>query len=431
MTFANPIFLWGILGTLVPLAIHLWSKQDARVVLIGSIELLQEQESVKSRRLKLDEKVLLILRMLLILLLSLLAAGPRFELTSESEKRNLAILITPALAGAIDDYMPDETLNNARFVGIFKEGLPKWEPDKVYNQKEGDYWQLISEVERLREDSVIIISQQLLKNVKGKRPTTSKNIIWLQAGEEDVHKGIIKAREDSEGTRAWLAQSNTQQTKVTQLRITDQTPNSTIIKKGETFDSIRYQNQKNWLPIRKKESYVVGLVNHADFEGEQFYLKKALETINDHLEIDIQIKELQDGEQELSDLNLLIDLKNGEHVIDSNQKLLTYQKDEFAPLIAESVRQNHYYLTDRLNIENITDRDLIAHLIEIISPNLEAKAELEKVDARSVGLDQLNPTTAQKEIETKKALMDGSNYLWTLLLVILGVERTLSFVRKQ
>ena len=42
MSFAHPLYLWTLLGLLVPIAIHLWSKKEAKTIKIGSVQLLSE-----------------------------------------------------------------------------------------------------------------------------------------------------------------------------------------------------------------------------------------------------------------------------------------------------------------------------------------------------------------------------------------------------
>lgn len=431
MTLTNPVFLWGMLGAIVPIAIHLWSKQEAMVVKIGSIKLLEKQESTKSRRLYLNEIPLLILRVLIIAVLSVIAAVPNFPISSQSEGNNFVILISPALANAIEDYLPTETLANTDIIHIFKSGLPYWEADKIYISDEPDYWQLIPEIEELQQDSILIISQQQLRKVKGKRPVSSKNITWLEAEKSDVNQSIIKASEFEERLNIWELSSSSMRSKVLQSTITYQDSNAIEFKKGDQLDSIRSKNQKQWIPIDKPNLYLVGVVVDKEFEAEIFYLTKALETIGEYLSMNIQVIQINDAVSDLNRLGLIIDLRDSIRNRSVHTKMITYEKDEFAELITESVKANHFFLTDRLNVENIINRGLVTHLINIIEPDTEAQKLLAISDVRSVNPDQLNPRSIKKGTLLTPKLINVSHYFWMVLIGLLGAERVISLFRKQ
>src|SRR5690349_19974678 len=72
MIFTNPIALAALAGILVPLAIHLLSRKEGKLIRIGSLRHLEETSTRQFKSIKLNEMVLLILRSLLIVWLSLL-----------------------------------------------------------------------------------------------------------------------------------------------------------------------------------------------------------------------------------------------------------------------------------------------------------------------------------------------------------------------
>ncbi|MEP0086438.1 MAG: BatA domain-containing protein, partial [Maribacter dokdonensis] len=79
MSFAHPSYLWALLGLLVPIAIHLWSKKEAKTIKIGSVQWLSESKSKQSSSIQLNEWWLLVLRMGIISLLVLLMAKPQWH----------------------------------------------------------------------------------------------------------------------------------------------------------------------------------------------------------------------------------------------------------------------------------------------------------------------------------------------------------------
>lgn len=76
MSFLNPLFLLGMLGISVPITIHLLTRMRPRPVKWAAMELLRKTIHVKSRRIRLEDLLLLILRCLAILLLTLAMAQP-------------------------------------------------------------------------------------------------------------------------------------------------------------------------------------------------------------------------------------------------------------------------------------------------------------------------------------------------------------------
>ncbi|NBP69377.1 MAG: hypothetical protein EBU52_11590, partial [Cytophagia bacterium] len=45
ITFSNPAMLWSLLGISIPIAIHLLSRKEGKVIPLGSIRYLEESPS--------------------------------------------------------------------------------------------------------------------------------------------------------------------------------------------------------------------------------------------------------------------------------------------------------------------------------------------------------------------------------------------------
>ncbi|MEQ9166083.1 MAG: BatA domain-containing protein, partial [Fulvivirga sp.] len=61
MNFANSTYLFALLGFLIPIAIHLWNKKEAKVIKVGSIQFVPTQDSNQSKSIQLNEVFLLLL----------------------------------------------------------------------------------------------------------------------------------------------------------------------------------------------------------------------------------------------------------------------------------------------------------------------------------------------------------------------------------
>src|ERR1041385_8923168 len=77
MMLANPIFLWSLLGLSIPIAIHLLSRKEGKVIRLGSVRHVRETSTQQFKGVKLNEILLLALRCAMIVVFSLLLSGMR------------------------------------------------------------------------------------------------------------------------------------------------------------------------------------------------------------------------------------------------------------------------------------------------------------------------------------------------------------------
>ena len=123
MNLANPMYLWGLLGLIVPLAIHLWSKREGRIIQVGSIRNFPVSESKKSRSMRLNETILLLLRASLITLLVLVLSGLTYQ--TENTKGSVA-LVDPGVFNDPGYRTVMDSLTNAPEIELrlFSRGFP-------------------------------------------------------------------------------------------------------------------------------------------------------------------------------------------------------------------------------------------------------------------------------------------------------------------
>lgn len=97
MNFLNPFLLIGIIAASIPLIIHLWSKKKAKLIDFSSIKFLISLERRKVRKLRLQQILLLILRMLIIILISFALARPiltdRWAISAKRAKTSAIIIL--------------------------------------------------------------------------------------------------------------------------------------------------------------------------------------------------------------------------------------------------------------------------------------------------------------------------------------------------
>jgi len=146
MSFINPIWLYGLLGLLVPIFIHLWSKKEGKTIKVGSIQFFPESETRQSSKLHLNEILLLLLRTFMLALLVMLIAQP--IIISAKKRDKTTVLIEPALLvenglGRVLDTLLSVEYN----VKLLTTGLPDYDSEATQTYPKTDYWQLNQDIE--------------------------------------------------------------------------------------------------------------------------------------------------------------------------------------------------------------------------------------------------------------------------------------------
>jgi hypothetical protein len=93
LTFLNPFFLIGLLGTGIPLVIHLLNLRTARRVDFSTLEFLRRVEPRSLRRVRVRQLLLLVLRMLAIAAVAVSMARPALTGTSGGGRGSVAAAI--------------------------------------------------------------------------------------------------------------------------------------------------------------------------------------------------------------------------------------------------------------------------------------------------------------------------------------------------
>jgi hypothetical protein len=79
MTFLQSLFLAGLAAAVIPVIIHLLNRPRARVVPFSTLEFIRRLQIKRSRRLRVRELLLLVLRVLLVALIALAFARPALQ----------------------------------------------------------------------------------------------------------------------------------------------------------------------------------------------------------------------------------------------------------------------------------------------------------------------------------------------------------------
>ena len=190
MQLLQPAWLWGLLGLLLPLIIHMLHKRSRKVVMVGSLQAFRGGAPVQARRFRLNEKALLLLRCLLLALFVLLLAQPVLVENDSTQKRY--VFIAPELAGEakIDSLM------TAGFAPHFLQpGLAQIDEHAAADTAQYSYWDVFREIDALQAagDTVWLFFQPTINHFHGKRPQLHKTFEALPVQAAQVAKQLIGA----------------------------------------------------------------------------------------------------------------------------------------------------------------------------------------------------------------------------------------------
>jgi len=431
MTFLTPTYLWALFGLAIPLAIHLWSRKKVKVIKVGSTKFLESLDPKQTSSVKLNELLLLLMRMTCIALLAFILARP--QLKKDAPKTPVTYLVEPSLLndsriGALLDSLPENSIR------LLQSGFPGLERSKGdnFNEEITEYWQLAQEMETLPTDSVVVFTKAFQKGIKGMRPEIRANVQWVVFDAEEAVHGIVEAILTGEEVKLLKVTGNQQnltfEAEVIPVDSEDLAINAT--KDSIAINSIEGQTM---LPLVKSEPIAIKIVYEDSLTDQMKYLESAYRAIGKYLNRQVVI----DSEKIVQ----VVDSADYDHLVwlseqpapDKTGKVLLYRPDSLAEqLIEPGSRKNIFHLTRNLNAENIIKEHLAEQLMALLDFHPDLEEKIASYDLRTVALNELRPS---KSSLTKKQdysqLLDLSPWLWGILGVLLIAERIVAKYRRQ
>lgn len=181
----QPVYLWGLLGLLIPIVIHLLHKRSQRVLMVGSLQAFRGGAPVQARKLRPNELLMLLLRCLLLTLFVLLLAQPMIYDKAEADLKYL--FVAPAKAGDINA----DSLKRAGFSPhLLQPGLAPLEGEHKPDTTLYSYWDVFQEIEGLQNsgDTIWLYFNPTIDRFSGKRPQLTKTYEALPLPEKAENK---------------------------------------------------------------------------------------------------------------------------------------------------------------------------------------------------------------------------------------------------
>ncbi len=428
MSFANVSYLWGVLGILIPIAIHLWNRKKVITIKVGSIKLLQASEPKQSSSIKINEWLLLCLRILTILLLALLLSEPSISITEKPSRISYVVapsLITDDAFKTILDTLPSEDTR------LLADGFPLLKDhEKTAITTVPKYWQLAQKMHAIPSDSIVVFSKGYLSGIHGKRPAIRANTKWVNLEMNAKIEKVLGARLNP--TYIELLKINSSESLLSFNADSISLKNQNTLNENKDSMLVNTGSSQEWIHIQKSEPIRIGFVQKDSLVNQIKYLKAAFRTIAKFLKRPIEMNYFDDMDSiSYEDLNALVALdKNVPATKDI--PIIAYKKNLYAnELIEQGSRRNLYFITAVLNSENVIREQLAQKLLKILNQDQALDAIVSKYDNRVVAEKELQPLFKKDKVQFQIARIPLNFWLWmTLILVVIG-ERIIASSRKQ
>jgi hypothetical protein len=398
MQFTNPIALWGLLGLTLPVAIHLLSRKEGKVIRIGSLRHLHETNTQQFKGIRLNEIVLLSLRSLLILLFVLLLSGLSFEQKTTSEAKWVVVERGlenhPDVKGQLEKFQTE-----GYELHWLTSGFPLLQDSTDTSPL---YYR--GAIEKLADQNFsegIVIVQNKVGRFVGVRSSLPSNIRWISITPE--------AGEYTLGATTYS--------------------DSVLVKTGYTDAAKTYFTSQRVPALSWKgnsdapEVIKIGLVSDKKYAYERKIIEAALRSIESSFAVKLEMYSAS------AQPGWTIWLSDQDFA-NTNTPIIYLKPTSGYKLILQETH-NRWRITKSLNEEIALQENLTIQLASILIPSSKLNEVAAQHDQR-MAPDSL--AWDEKPSENKinaSAAQSADAYLIGLLLTILFIERILAYHRNQ
>lgn len=451
MNLLYPIGLLALAGLIIPVLLHLWNIKQGKTLKIGSIALLGENASSNSRSFKITDWLLFVLRCLILILVAFVLAQPLLRKEVKNAKKSGWILVDRSQFPKI--YQSNQSsIDSLLDLGFelhdfnlgFKPFALKDSTERVEKLEKLSYSSLLNQLnaELPVGYSAYLFADQRLHNIDSKLPKLNFNLVWRSLNSTDTLKTwstkFLDKNYEGKSTPSLTNYSanSSQDLPVIKVAIYDPVgADGEYIKAGlsaiEDFTKRKIQ-VSNW-NASTTDADVLFWLSEQPFDSKLkagsrlfTYQKGKVMQVNSSLKLGTE------SSQEIA-------LK--QRIASDNVKGTTVWSDGFGEAILVKRKEsqvNHFYFYSRFNpqwSDLVWNEQFVKALLPIVLGNQSGTAfgfEDNAVDQRILAKQQLveskiNQSTVSNTIETQNL----ERVFWLLALVVLIIERILSFRRKR
>jgi len=415
ISFAHPAFLWGLTALALPLAIHLLSRKEGKVIYIGSLRHLQESNTRQTLSIRLNEVLLLILRMIVIALLVLYISGLQWQ---KSRAQNNWLLIEKGLEKNKKLTTVFDSLKENWYEAHFlSPGFPKLE-DSTEVTAIVSYWDLAKAIQSRQLTNAITFSYNKVELFRGTRTPLPSEVQWI-ACDIEPHQFPVQGTSLSGGQAIIRTGTTTAtSTRFETIKITD--------AEGNYFKS---PNSSDSIGLTPPDTLRIWLPAEAPFTRDANVLLAALGSLQ---EVIPQTKLLIDSKPVLKKYDWIFQFVGESHSKISSDHRVIFKPSASASLFLQA-SVHEWQLTRRLTEGIALKENLSIKLCELLIPSKTAWAIAASNDNRSLDGSIAWAKTPSNNAVVKATLApeNTDQLLMTLMFLVILIERIISRYRNQ
>jgi hypothetical protein len=402
MQFAQPIFLWALAGLSIPIAIHLLSKKEGKVIRLGSLRHVRETSTQQFKSIRLNEWLLLILRCLIVVLWVMLLSGLQFDQT----KNQQWLVVDKSVK---NHPLAKKWMDSLQVQGFelhwLADGFPTEEP--AFGS--ANYWESISSLRQRELEKVVVLSSSSVEQFAGMRESLPASIQWITLPTSE-HRFVAEALQKLNND--YLIRLGTTSNDATEFE---------TIRTSSGIDSVE---EKNIL-----QQNVLILADEA-FEKDARLLKASLEAIQEKLPIQITIELQNSVNYKSTSSDWIFWLSDKKFPQTDSASVVFYNSASGLPIL-KSAGSKKWALTKRLSISTMEEANFTLQLGSILIPETEKWKSIQQHDRRSMPDSFLQSSVSSAPTSSSIIENRFNYYLFILLLVVFILERWVAYRKNQ
>jgi len=404
--FSNPLYLFALAGLAIPIAIHLLSRKEGKVIKLGSVRHVVETSTQQFKGIKLNELILLALRCAMVIVFSLLLSG--LQCTNQGNEK--WVIIEKGLKGLSNlHFILDSLESNGYTSHLLTNGFPELK-DSSNNSVEINYWQLLEELKQKNLSDAIVFSKNNINHFKGMRAALPENVRWISQSPPLFDFPVRAVRIGSDSVSLLTGHTASDKTYFTTEKISATSCPIAITPQ----DTIR-----------------IALMSDAEYNYDHKVIKAALLAIEKLLSVKIVLIETDPSKTSASPTDWCL-LLSSEKLEGLNAKKIIKVKTQASNELIVQTDLNQWIITKRLNQEIALHDNLTMQLAILLIPEESLAEKISSNDRRMIS-DSLawSRSDSGKKIQASIQTEPANKYLIILLFALLFVERILAYQRNQ
>lgn len=424
MQFANPIWLWGLTGLLIPIGIHLLSRKESRIIRIGSLRHLEASHTKQSVNLRLNELLLLAIRCLLITLLVLLLSGLQWDMNGL--KNESWLLIERGMEVETEFLSIQDSLKSQGFkVKYLEDGFPEINSEK--GNVKLSYWNLIEKLKATPLEKIVVLSYGYVEGFIGKRISVPSNLTWISLNPSPILFPVSAIRASNDSIKVREATSSANET------IFNTVPHaSTQSQRSFTLGT-------DTVHISNKDTISVTFVTDPEFNYDRQILEASLRAVEAEASVAFNIRTVQQDKWNSTNPEnswlIWLSLKDLPSSINTN--CILFREINYSNrgvLETKAISGNmRWVITKRLNEEIALKENLPLELAFILLPKEKTQKKVAALDRRTLPENVLWSHAEMSEPKIVAAITSSymAQILAILIFISLLAERIIAFRRNQ